>query len=564
MEIVGKEKISEYIKEHKEPVTVAVILIMCFLLYFFALDNYPVLDPYESKFVSIARSMFNSGDSVVLSLNGNFFFETPPLYFWIESFFFNILGKISEGIARIPVALCATFGVFLVYAICRKVVARKNAIVASSILATSFMYIILAKIAVTDMMFCLLMGVSVYAGICTLLYSESYKKYFWWIFYIFAAFCLMAKGFIGILVPFITVFLCCLLTGKIKEMFKPVFLFPGLMFFVIIVFPWHWIMFSQYNPMFFNEYILKQHVDKYWYLFANGEPAPWYYIFLAFIGAFMPWFLSFVAQILVFIKEKITQIGKYFTELESLNFPQKFLFYNVIYFAVVICVFSFLATKHPVYVLPALVPASVILSKFWVDYFEEDKHGIAVNITMGLWTVLTIAGIAGVFFMPDFFKGQVKQELMHIQPEILLLLLVVLTMQIFAYIRKAKKVLFSSLIVMMTGFSMLMSVGGFNAICAKGQYDIVLYSIIAEKEGVPLATYNLQNNYSVLYYYGKDLITFSEKQFPDLLSLSESYPESRIILPNNTLKELSEEYDFITVGEGLKYSMIKNVKPKED
>ena len=52
---------------------------------------------------------------------------------------------------------------------------------------------------------------------------------------------------------------------------------------------------------------------------------------------------------------------------------------------------------------------------------------------------------------------------------------------------------------------MLMSVGGFNAICAKGQYDIVLYSIIAEKEGVPLATYNLQNNYSVLYYYGKDL-----------------------------------------------------------
>ena len=81
---------------------------------------------------------------------------------------------------------------------------------------------------------------------------------------------------------------------------------------------------------------------------------------------------------------------------------------------------------------------------------------------------------------------------------------------------------------------------------------------------MPLATYNLQNNYSVLYYYGKDLITFSEKQFPDLLSLSESYPESRIILPNNTLKELSEEYDFITVGEGLKYSMIKNVKPKED
>lgn len=559
-----REKVFGYIKEHKEAFTVSGLLILCFLLYFFAIGNYPLIDPYETKFVSIARSMYKTGELFVLNLNGNFFFEAPPLYFWIESLAFSIFGKVSETIARIPVAFCATIGVFLVYIFCRKIISRKYAVVASLILATSLMYTILAKIAVTDMLFSVCTGIAVYSGIYTLLCSEAHKKYFWWLFYIFAGFCLMIKGFTGILVPFAVIFLCSCFSRKFKKIFRPVFLIPGLLFFFLIVFPWHWIMFSNFNPMFFNEYILKQHVDKYWYLFANGNPAPWYIILLAFLSAFLPWIFSFVAQIIVFFKDKWKEFPKYFTDFNSLNFPQKFIFYNIVYFLAIIIIFSFLATKHPVYVLPALIPASVILPKFWIDYFEEEKHHIAINITMGVWTLIIAACIAGIFFVPNYFEGQQKQELIHIQPEMLLLLLVVFTMQIFAYLRKAKKVLFSSLIVLMTGLSMIVSTGIFNFICSMEQYDVVLYSMIAKQEGAPIVTYNTPNTYSVLYYYDKEISTFAKKQIEAVLSLSKTYPETRILITNSELNELNKKYTFKIIGKGLKYSLIQNIKPKED
>jgi 4-amino-4-deoxy-L-arabinose transferase-like glycosyltransferase len=47
-----------------------------------------------------------------LYLNGEYFFEKPPLYFWLESLSFLIFGKINEVTARIPVSLCATFACF--------------------------------------------------------------------------------------------------------------------------------------------------------------------------------------------------------------------------------------------------------------------------------------------------------------------------------------------------------------------------------------------------------------------------------------------------------------------
>ena len=130
---MDKEKVFGYIKEHKEAFTVSGLLILCFLLYFFAIGNYPLIDPYETKFVSIARSMYKTGELFVLNLNGNFFFEAPPLYFWIESLAFSIFGKVNETIARIPVAFCATIGVFLVYIFCRKIISRKYDDVASLI-----------------------------------------------------------------------------------------------------------------------------------------------------------------------------------------------------------------------------------------------------------------------------------------------------------------------------------------------------------------------------------------------------------------------------------------------
>ncbi len=59
-------------------------------------------------------------DFLTLYLNGEYFFEKPPLYFWQECLSFALFGKINEFTARFPVALLGFLFCFVVYFTCKK------------------------------------------------------------------------------------------------------------------------------------------------------------------------------------------------------------------------------------------------------------------------------------------------------------------------------------------------------------------------------------------------------------------------------------------------------------
>ena len=70
------------------------------------------MDVDETRYVAMARDMFLSKDFLTLYLNGEYFFEKPPLYFWQECLSFALFGKINEFTARFPVALLEFFILF--------------------------------------------------------------------------------------------------------------------------------------------------------------------------------------------------------------------------------------------------------------------------------------------------------------------------------------------------------------------------------------------------------------------------------------------------------------------
>ena len=78
---------------------------ICFYCFFHAIGAYPLLDIDETRYVHMAREMFNTKDYLTLYLNGDFFFEKPPLYFWIECISFKLTGVVSELTARLPIVL---------------------------------------------------------------------------------------------------------------------------------------------------------------------------------------------------------------------------------------------------------------------------------------------------------------------------------------------------------------------------------------------------------------------------------------------------------------------------
>ena len=108
-------------------------------------SDYALMDVDETRYVSMARDMFHSKDFLTLYLNGEYFFEKPPLYFWGECVSFAIFGKINEFTARFPVALYGTLSALLVYFTGKKIVSRRFGFISALILATTLEFVMLAK-----------------------------------------------------------------------------------------------------------------------------------------------------------------------------------------------------------------------------------------------------------------------------------------------------------------------------------------------------------------------------------------------------------------------------------
>ena len=99
------DKIKSFILLHPDLFTVLGLGILFYIIFFHGIGTYALMDVDESRYVLMAREMFHSKDFLTLYLNGEYFFEKPPLYFWGECLSFALFGKVNEFTARFPVAL---------------------------------------------------------------------------------------------------------------------------------------------------------------------------------------------------------------------------------------------------------------------------------------------------------------------------------------------------------------------------------------------------------------------------------------------------------------------------
>ncbi len=76
------------------------------ILFLAGLGNSHLHGSTELRVAGIAAAMDKTGEMIVPMLNGDPFLEKPPLYFWIGSTIFKLLGENSYA-ARLPSAIAA-------------------------------------------------------------------------------------------------------------------------------------------------------------------------------------------------------------------------------------------------------------------------------------------------------------------------------------------------------------------------------------------------------------------------------------------------------------------------
>ncbi len=523
-------------------------IVTIYLLFFHNMWSYDLMDVDETRYVDMSRYMMRTKDYLTLHLNGGYFFEKPPLYFWIETLTFSLFGgKVSEGIARIPIAFQALLGCLAVYIVSAKAVSRKFGLVTAAISATVLEFLILAKVAILDSLLTSCITISVFSGFMTFFVSEKYKKYCWWIFYIFSGLGVLAKGIPAFVVPFGVMFFAGIYTKTLKEYFKPKYFAVGLGIFLAIVLPWHIIMLLKYKYVFFHEYIVLHHLARFVGSNVLNKNEPFYYYLPVIIWGFFPWIFSFVPAVI-----------KKFKEFEFISYEKlpsnkdKFVALNIIALLFTLIFYSASSSKLVTYILPAYPFMAVLLAEYWCE--KGFSKGLKIS-SISLSSLILFVGLGGCFikfFMPAFLYDYVKE--VQIFTCIFFTLVGLLT---FYFIYKEDKIkLFASYVGFMVLFSAFGAYHLFNIDYKFGQNDLKKFALYAKENDLNLATLNVGIRYSLNYYSDSNVLIFDGTNVKAVEPyLAAGYV---LVLRNKDMDSVSSSLAFDVIEKGVKYSLVKH------
>jgi 4-amino-4-deoxy-L-arabinose transferase-like glycosyltransferase len=146
------------------------VILFGLLLYIPLAGTYGLWDPWETHYSEVARQMTHRGDYISLWWPGSprdleVFWSKPVLSFWIMSIGMHLAGvglpggdpgemaltHRAEWAVRTPFCLMGVLGIYAVYLMTARFVSRRAGVVAAIVLATSPMYSLVARQAMTDM-----------------------------------------------------------------------------------------------------------------------------------------------------------------------------------------------------------------------------------------------------------------------------------------------------------------------------------------------------------------------------------------------------------------------------
>ena len=556
------------IKNKDEFKTILILAGFCLLIFFTFLGSYPLIDVDETRYVRIAQEMLNAHNFLTPVINGEIFLEKPPLFFWLEDISFLIFG-VNEWSARFPVGLTASFGVFMTYFFGKKLVSSRFGLISALTLGSSVIYIVLSHIAILDLILSVTMMVSAYFGILTL-YSQSEKEnwLYWLGFYVFTALSALSKGLPGIAIPFAVVFFAYLFSKRLKDLFDFKKIGAGLMLIMLIILPWHIMMYKVHGKAFIDIYILQHHLAR----FLNSEGINRKEPFLFYIPVILVGCVPFVFTHLTLLGNEIRKIFvnfkngfnfnifKYFAP--DMQIQKRFLSINIMAFLVIFLFFSAASTKLPTYILPATFPLAYIIGYVFNEYYENNRFSTQIKIsniiTSSVFLLAAIAGCIGLLavHLRINFNFVITNDI-----KILMYAAVILfgcfAIYNFIVLKKdlSQKHFFGSLIVFMISLTIFANIFVFNYVVSFGQADLIKFAKYAKQNELKLATFDFGRRFSTIYYYDGHV---DIQRQPDYKWLNEHLNNDYVvILKNKNIVTMPSDVKFEVIETGKKYTLVK-------
>ena len=175
---------------------------------------------------------------------------------------------------------------------------------------------------------------------------------------------------------------------------------------MLIVLPWHLMMYKVHGMDFFNEYIMKHHIARFTTSAELGRKEPFYFFITTILVGFFPWIVPFLATCKKWSK-KVADVFKSGFDFEKMDNYQKFITINTIAAVLILCFFSASSSKLVTYILP-IYP---FLACITASVFTSDENKKVLDITAILFGIaMLITGIALPFLPSDVFSESITIE----------------------------------------------------------------------------------------------------------------------------------------------------------
>lgn len=328
----------------------------------------------EAIYAQVAKETARGEGWLTLHWAQQPWFEKPPLFIWITAVLFRLFG-VSEFWARVASALSGVALVVVTYLTARLAYDKRTGLLAFAVLLTSYHFLSFARFGTTDVMLALF----------TLLAAYGYMRLragggrWWYLVWLSVELALMLKGAGGLIIP-ASVALALAWDGRLTDSIKAREFWLGLLLALLIVAPWHALMWARYGRAFTDEYV-GYHVVARATRTLEGRPSGYAYYVARMIDGFFPWVLLAPFAIVSAVRQSARG------ESRSRVF--------VVVAALVFVLYTLVPTRRPWYVVPLYPPLAILVAAFLVRLLRaREGRKIYARAAAAACALLLLAGAA--------------------------------------------------------------------------------------------------------------------------------------------------------------------------
>ena len=328
---------------------VYILLFIVIAFYLYGLGQLPLLGPDEPRYAQVAREMFLNRDLITPTLGGHTWFEKPALLYWLIAASFEVFG-VSEWSARLGPAICGVLTILALWCVGREM-DRSLGFWSLVVTASCLGLIVFSRAASFDVVVTMTTTWSLAFFLLNELPTTKRKRLLLVGFYSFVGLSLLAKGLVGIVIPFGVVAFYYLLRRQWPQTSVLISLIWGIPLALAVAALWYGPVIARHGWSFIDEFFVQHHFARY---VSNKyhHPQPiWFYPVIILMLA-LPWTVHLIAAL-----AKVRSWN--WRGDDSLSVLRVF---SLAWLLFPIVFFSFSGSKLPGYILPAVPAAALLVS----------------------------------------------------------------------------------------------------------------------------------------------------------------------------------------------------------